>query len=70
MQLIKGQFRAFRIKHNSFEEIKGDLPANWEINKGTFRLGVYMYNSKDAWLENIYPEAVEIKNSDWEKKDL
>lgn len=38
--------------------------------KGTFRLSVYMYNSKNAWLENIYPKSVKIESSDWEKKDF
>lgn len=111
--------------NNSFEEINGNVPANWTINNnlklgmlqilsesahdgknylmikndakqvfhlygaliaaapgdvirmsiyvkgtGTFRLGIYICNIKNQHIKGIYPEAVKIESSDWQKKDF
>ncbi|MFA6102861.1 MAG: hypothetical protein WCV67_07750 [Victivallaceae bacterium] len=37
---------------------------------GTFRLGVYICNRKNQHIKGIYPEAVKIESSDWQKKDF
>lgn len=37
---------------------------------GSFKLGVYMYDSNHKWLDGLYPITIKVECKDWEKKDF
>lgn len=38
--------------------------------EGSFSLSVYLYSAKNVWLATAYGKTVNVKNTDWEKKDF